>query len=196
MKGSKARMREGPIFFETVSVLGIQADDKTQTRRAFRVPEGHIGHPAGIAGSKENPLRLVWAGGVLRPRYRPGDILWVRETWGVGIQLAGGIIYRADYAGKNAPLAEGQKWRPSMIMPRELARIFLRVMDVRVERLQDISEGDIAAEGITDTARYTPGENIRRFAAFWDSFNAKRGYAWETNPWVWVYTFERIPGYK
>ena len=185
-------MAERPIFFEVTSVLAIRADLKTQTRRAFRVPEDCEGRPAGIAGNKENPLRLEWAGGVHRPRYQPGDILWVRETWGIGIQLAGGIIYRADYAGKQAPLAEGQKWRPSMIMPRELARIFLRVTDVRVERLQDISERDAIAEGLADAARYTPRRNIRRFADFWDSFNAKRGYAWATNPWVWVYTFERV----
>ena len=172
-----ANSKEKPIFFETASVVAIQADIKTQTRRAFRPPEG----PPGTA-------LKGW-----RPQYQVGDILWVRETWGVGIQLSGGIIYKADYIGKKAPpLAEGHKWHPSMRMPRHMARIFLRVTDARVERLQDISESDAVAEGLTDPTRYTPGENIQRFAAFWDNFNVKRGYGWETNPWVWAYTFERV----
>ena len=171
---------EKPIFFNETSVLAIMAGLKTQTRRAFRLPEGQTSPPTGAA-------LKGW-----RPCYKPGDVLWVRETWGVGIQLAGGIIYRADYTGRKAPLAEGYKWRPSMIMPRHTARIFLRITDARVERLQDISESDAVAEGLTDPTRYTPGENIQRFAAFWDNFNVKRGYGWETNPWVWAYTFERV----
>ena len=175
-----AALKEKPIFFETTSVLAILAGTKTQTRRAFCLPEGQASPPAGAA-------LKGW-----RPLYQPGDILWVRETWGVGIQLAGGIIYKADYVGRRAPLAEGFKWRPSMIMPRCAARIFLRVTDARVERLQDISEYDAIAEGLADATHYTPRENIARFAEFWDGFNVKRGYGWETDPWVWAYTFERM----
>ena len=180
------------IFFDTVSVRGILDDTKTQTRRAILLPEGCTGQPTGVAGSTQDPLGLIWSGGIKYPRYQPGDILWVRETWGIGIQLAGGVIYKADYVGRQAPLAEGYKWRPSMRMPRELARIFLLVTDLKLERLQDISERDIAAEGITDTALYTPGENILRFADFWDSFSVKRGCGWVTNPWAFAYTFERV----
>ena len=165
-----ANNKEKPIFFEMTSVLAISADIKTQTRRAFRPPWGGSG----------------------QHKYEPGDILWVKETWGIGIQAAGGVIYKADYAGKPPPLAEGYKWKSSMVMPREVARIFLRVTDARMERLQDISERDAIAEGLTDATRYTPRENIARFVAFWDGFNVKRGYGWGTNPWVWAYTFERV----
>jgi hypothetical protein len=166
-------LKEKPIFFNTVSVQGILKGIKTQTRRAFRPPWGGAGHH----------------------KYQPGDILWVRETWVVGAQAADSVIYRADYAGKRTPLAEGYKWKPSMIMPRDAARIFLRVTDVRLQRLQDISERDAIEEGLTDAARYTPRENIQRFADFWDSFNSKRGYGWDTNPWVWAYTFELVKPY-
>lgn len=169
-----------PIFFDTVSVRAILTGLKTQTRRAFSLSE-----------SRPDPLTEASLKG-WRPQYQRGDILWVRETWGVGIQAAGGIIYKADYIDKQAPLAEGEHWRPSMRMPRDIARIFLRVTDVRLERLQDISEGDAIAEGLDNAPAYTTKENIERFAAFWDSFSVKRGYGWDTNTWVWAYTFERI----
>lgn len=178
--GALAPKKEKPIFFDETSVRAIFAGVKTQTRRAFHLPESQIENLAGATLKGWHPC------------YQPGDILWVRETWGVGIQAAGGIIFRADYAGKKAPLAEGHKWRPSLIMPRHAARIFLRVTDVKVERLQDISECDAIAEGLEDATNYTPSENIGRFVDFWNNFNLKRGYGWDTNPWVWAYTFERI----
>lgn len=179
-EGAPAFKKEKQIIFEETSVLAILAGIKTQTRRAFCVPEGQTGRPTGIA-------LKGW-----RARYQPGDILWVRETWGISTQAAGGIIYRADYAGKKAPLTVGYKWRPSRIMPRYAARIFLRITNVRVERLQEISEHDAIAEGLADAFLYTPRENIQRFVNYWDSFNLKRGYGWDTNPWVWAYTFKRI----
>lgn len=169
-----------PIFFDTVSVRTILAGLKTQTRRAFSLSQSR---PDVLT---ESSLK-GW-----HPQYQRGDVLWIREAWGIGIQSAGGIIYKADYIDKQAPLAEGQRWRPSLRMPRNAARIFLRVTDVRVERLQDISESDAIAEGLENAAAYTPKENIERFAAFWDSFSAKRGYGWDTNPWVWAYTFELV----
>ncbi len=173
---------EKPIFFDPVSVQAVLTGLKTQTRRAFSLSEGR---PDVLT---ESALK-GW-----RPQYKRGDILWVREAWGIGIEAAGGIIYKADYIDKKAPLAEGQHWRPSMRMPRSVARLFLRVTDVRLERLQDISEGDAIEEGLDNAADYTPEQNIARFAAFWDSFSVKRGYGWDINPWVWAYTFERIKG--
>lgn len=75
-------------------------------------------------------------------------------------------------------------------MPKEIARIFLRVTDVRVERVQDITEQDAEREGVKS---YDPMFSSKEeFAVLWDSLNAKRGYGWDKNPWVWVYTFERI----
>jgi hypothetical protein len=91
-------------------------------------------------------------------------------------------------------------------MPKEAARIFLRVTDVRAERLQDISVVDVMAEGLPcDNEINNPDQSTHDgikawnlayaqhlFRELWDSLNAARGYGWETNPWVWVYEFERI----
>ena len=101
----------------------------------------------------------------------------------------------------------GWHWRPGMFMPRRFSRITLEITDVRVERLQDISEGDALAEGTADLpnpcgyadtdhfaccAKY-PHSNRERFAALWDSINGKRpGCSWADNPWVWAISFRRI----
>jgi len=141
--------------------------------------------------------------------YKPGDVLYVKETWGKDEN--GEYVYRTNYGTtENDSFPPSMfKWKPSIHMPREAARIFLKVTNVRVERLQDITEEDAIAEGISwlDEACYsnngwTPtlydpdsgGSPVFRdgFAALWDNLNAKRGYSWESNPWVWVYEFERI----
>ena len=110
--------------------------------------------------------------------YRPGDILYVRETWAkVGDNAYG---YKAD------DVWIVPRWRPSIHMPREAARIFLRVTDVRVERLQNMQPYDIAFEGF---------RRQRDFIAFWDSSIKKADrslYGWDASPWVWVIEFERI----
>ena len=101
--------------------------------------------------------------------------------------------------------ADTMPWRPSIHMPKEAARLFLRVTDVRVERLQDIKNADLRAEGIP--IPFLPQElnsqfnrlgaindckqAREEFMSLWDSLNAARGYGWTSNPWVWVYTFER-----
>jgi hypothetical protein len=92
--------------------------------------------------------------------------------------------------------ADGLKWRPSIFMPKEAARLFLQVANVRVERLQDITEEDALKEGVK---AYGPnncsGTSARiAFAELWDSLNEKRGYGWNTNCWVWVIEFERVEG--
>ena len=139
---------------------------------------------------------------------KPGDILWVREIWcklwaldidDVPIDGTEKFYYAAD--GYNPtpfnrfPDADGYnggrdcpRWRPSVHMPREAARLFLRVTGVRVERLQDISEDDARAEGVQVIG--CP-EYWMEFAALWDSFYTKRDYDWDTNPWVEVIEFER-----
>lgn len=105
------------------------------------------------------------------------------------------------------------RWRPSIFMPRWASRITLRVTDVRAKRVQDISEEDALAEGVREITKdgmvkkyavydfgdysSTPWQDMPRdtktaFRVLWDSINAKRGYSWKSNPWVWCYTFERI----
>jgi hypothetical protein len=152
--------------------------------------------------------------------YRNSTPLWVRETWNAAYKdnartKVTHYIYKAS-----EPNGAGW-WRSSIHMPREAARIFLRVKDVRVERLWDITEQDAINEGILsnkvremllDIPRNTEkwcsysakaaqdkgqerprtATNIGAFAYLWDKLNAKRGYGWDTNPFVWVISFERI----
>ena len=122
--------------------------------------------------------------------YRPGDILYVRETW---CQPATHTFwYKADSSIQNV------LWRPSVSMPREAARIFLRVTDVRVERLQDISDKDLLREGevpyICADGTFDRKNTKTSFLGMWDATLKPKDralYGWEANPWVWVIEFER-----
>lgn len=128
---------------------------------------------------------------VFKPTYLPGDILYVRESWGVYCRKwweASHFEYRASWKAEETPfgLAEPPKWRPSIHMPKDAARIFLLVTDVRVERLQDITEEQAVAEGVADRAA---------FASLWDSTIAPSKldqYGWDANPWVWATPFECV----
>ena len=146
-----------------------------------------------------------------RPPYNIGDKLWVRESHvftnhGNPVYKADFRDNRGDYWASVASDPKGVKWRPSIHMPREAARLFLEVREIRVERLQDISLKDIEAEGFYcedstgswsdfkdknfvfhDT--YAPGMRIH-FAKFWNAINGKG--AWKSNPWVFVYGFMRV----
>jgi len=92
------------------------------------------------------------------------------------------------------------RWRGGRFMPRWASRITLEITDVRVERVQEISEDDVLAEGCglrpwyLNASGYPEGPRTAGFAELWDSINAKRGYPWEDNPWVWVVEFERVEG--
>lgn len=150
------------------------------------------------------------------PYGEPGGELYVRETYALEQRLddkAPSTIdpkdaYRRWYAAsggagsETGPNARG-RWRPSIHMPKWAARIRLRVKDVRVERLQAISEEDAAAEGVPGSrdvkyAAFAPYEQIDgsyvrpNFRHLWDEINAGRGFGWYVNPWVWVVDFERI----
>ena len=165
-----------------------------------------------VYANRENAMNSVE--GVMRLcKYRPGDILWVRETWA---EMPHGFVYRAD---DETP--EGwhlTAWKPSIHMPREAARIFLRVTNVQVERLQQITNEDVGREGITPRwygggckcSAYEPGcmdercenrEAYERmcygtpFLELWDRTVKPAdlpAYGWYANPWVWVISFERI----
>ena len=151
------------------------------------------------------------------PYGQVGDRLWVRETWAVSrlynnlaprlIDKDATVLYFAD--GKEKSYWIGRT-RPSIFMPRWASRITLEITEVRVERLQEISDEDAIAEGIE---RHTDSGNnifwfevasdyhgstqsvtaIEAFGKLWDSLNAKRGYSWESNPWVWVINFKEMP---
>ncbi len=137
----------------------------------------------------------------LCPYGLPGNRLWVRETW-TPIPEAKPSGYFTDpkwkdrvafYAADNdRPMWAGDKWRPSIFMPRAASRITLEVVSIRVERVQSISEADAEAEGV-DYIPSAPAALTHRtsFARLWDKINGKRA-PWESNPWVWCITFKRI----
>lgn len=126
-----------------------------------------------------------------------GQKLWVRETWGICPDY-NEPRYKADKGMDR--IAVGGKWKPSIFMPKKYARIWLEVTGLKLERLQDISEKDAMAEGISWTKQHHPlgtynyGKSSakRAFQELWNSVNKKRGYSWEINPWVWAIGFERI----
>lgn len=114
----------------------------------------------------------------------PGDIMYVRETWK---KAPNGYYYYEDW--QKDDIADVTKWHPSIHMPKEAARIWLKVTDVRVERLQDMTDDDAEAEGCFDYTSTALG-----FPDVWDSTIKKSDidrYGWDANPWVWVIEFER-----
>ena len=160
------------------------------------VPEsGYVLYSRGKGGCWNQKTKPI------HPPCQPGDILWVRETWCIFDDLPyDNYAYRSDYGTTEDDSFPPSmfKWRPSIHMPKVAARIFLRVTGVRAERVQEITLSDIEREGLycdppytRDHFAYAPGM-WKHWRMLWDSINAKRGYGWDTNPWVWVYTFERM----
>jgi hypothetical protein len=96
-----------------------------------------------------------------------------------------------EYWSEYVENPELYRWRPSIHMPRWASRITLKVTNIRVERLNDITEQDAQDEGIL--MDHTEGYygSLPGYIDLWDSLNAKRGFSWDSNPWVWVYTFEK-----
>jgi hypothetical protein len=188
-----------PIIFSTPMVQAILDGKKTQTRRVVKINGCPITSPKeSLELTKEGLIYHSFCSmsGYYKPLCQPGDILWVRETWGKDEN--GEYVYRTNYGTTEDDSFPPSmfKWKPSIHMPREAARIFLRVKTVRVERLQDITEEDAIAEGMSKTlvdgVVFISAKG--NFHVFWDSLNIKRGYGWDTNPWVWVYEFEGICG--
>ena len=135
------------------------------------------------------------------PPYHTDDILYVRETWcGLPVNEAGHMrghtiyYYKAD--GELRPKGWRGTWHPSIHMPKEAARIWLKVTDVRVERLQEITSEQICREGVeVEYPHVLNGEEKRyAFSRLWDSTIKKSDldrYGWNASPWVWVIEFER-----
>ena len=178
---------ERPIIFSTPMVEAILAGQKTQTRRVMRPQPVWREASDGRSDTSFGP-------------YQVGDTLWVRETF-ANMALPGYDPIWTYKAGAPSTDVEGWmppgvKWRPSIHMPRAAARLFLRVTRVRVERLQEMGPKDAIAEGVFSAPdRYhVDGVNpypVASFSELWDSLNAKRGYGWSVNPWVYVIEFER-----
>ena len=204
-----------PILFSTEMVQAILEGRKTQTRRIIK-PQPKKGIIAtafdfkkGFYASKikieENPDRFEITK-LFKPKYQTGDILWVRESFAKPPIYAFGVKYIYK-AGFNESICG---WKPSIHMPKEAARIFLEVTNVRVERLQDISEEDAIAEGIDKKGdlyfNYFESEKLEKlekffpkeyfykeipkvsFMSLWSKINGID--SWIANPWVWVYEFK------
>ena len=190
-------MSEKPILFNTEMVRAILDGRKTQTRRVIRFPEGTTGHLP-PSGAKDY---IYWPGGIKRAPYKPSDTLWVRETWKqytagtAGPGLIDGYLYKADEPQDTSGMMVEDRWHPSIHMPRKAAKLFLQVINVHVEKLQEITDQDCFAEGVEDTGIDWPELPKAGFKNLWESTLKKtdlQKYGWNANPWVWVISFKRI----
>ncbi len=202
---------EKPILFNTEMVQAILEGRKTVTRRVIKLPK-HV-------EEQENGLYTLYAEGgayidakfetvkdYINPPYKIGDILYVRETWGIQSMKNYGkrvkFLFKAETNKelKEVALSESRYddmlkysfkngWQPSLFMPKEAARVFLEVTDVRVERVQGITYEESLKEGLkTRYDGWTLG-----FKNLWDSTLKKEQlglYGWDANPWVWVIEFK------
>ena len=225
-------MKERPILFSAPMVQAILDGRKTQTRRVVKPqPTEFVGGP-GVTLRDGSPAPLVplddsvepYGREIVCPYGQPGDQLWVRETFAEGFTYGGGnkvVWYRADQQARfaerieavcdYASVPENVRWRPSIHMPRWASRITLEIKDVRVQRLQEISEADAIAEGI-DPQRcqhcgYTwgdcrqhmdhrlcvgrePESAAAAYKTLWSQIHGPG--SWHANPWVWAITFRRV----
>lgn len=192
-----------PILFNTEMVRAILDGRKTCTRRIckdaneYTVPDMDFynadrrTYAVHNFADKEHMEQLSTA--ERNCPICPGDILYVRETW---MDYAGRTMYRADcdkYRLESLKLAEFS-WEPSIHMPKEVARIWLKVTDVRVERLQEMDKMEAVKEGIDPRLCISLGHALMKFKKLWNSTIKKSDldrYGWDVSPWVWVIEFER-----
>lgn len=215
-------MKTKPILFSTEMVQAILEGRKTQTRRVVKGLEelnepffqSLVQHASGLI-----TFSSLDSNKVIEPKNtygNIGDILWVRETWSYGSDSLP-FIYKSGYPNnipnhfENIPDISEIKWKPSIHMPKEAARIFLKITNVRVERLFDISGEDAIAEGIdfsiinnikeyrdylVNDTEHVFGKNSfpstpqASFLSLWEKINGLESV--NSNPWVWVIEFERV----
>ena len=202
-------MKERPILFKGPMVRALLDGTKTQTRRVVKMKR----HQQIEEREDGTPWPWMYDGDrdadswMACPYGQPGDRLWVRETFAEGIHQLADVnhwAYAADPFGNQQRL--GDRWKPSIHMPRWASRITLEITGVRVERLQDISEADAIAEGIErqddgigwrrgpitadvpNTATRTAFPKLA-YQSLWESINGPG--SWAANPWGWVIEFRR-----
>lgn len=213
--------KERPIIMDSDSVRAILDNRKSQTRRLVKPQPESI---KVIADGKRLSINkdgfLKYEKPLDTPYGIPGDRLWVRETWAFprfqddltpsGVNYTQAIFYKPDVIRRlSGPGTDGPwwmppdrgKWRSPIHMPRWVSRLTLEIKNVRVERVQEISEDDARREGVDawfpkspELLRYVQegGSYRNGFHEQWDDLNAKRGYPWSSNPWVFVIEFRRI----
>lgn len=211
-------MKERPIIFSEEMVLAILAGKKTQTRRIIKPQPVYfpkdatsvlwadphlIGEKAFHVMGKGGKFIGSWRG---KSKYgKPGDFLWVRENLRLKLytyrehdgrnelptmalyEAGGGVPF--EWHGKT-----GREIIPSIHMPRSASRITLRITNVRLERLQAITDADALQEGVSRTNTSLSGYAKERFKRLW--LNIHGLGSWDSNPWVWVIEFERIDNEK
>ncbi len=220
-----------PILFNTEMVEAILKGQKTESRRVMKPQPGKNvtrlfplegKQWKGYFGSREE-------GACMKPKYQKGDVLYIRETWAHGYidysdngcsrerwfepsresdgEFLKGIssyFYRANMSQQDQEELH-MLWKPAIHMPKEAARIFLKVTDVRAERLQNMGIYDALQEGVPVSReelnrmnllnQWEGPEVMAEFRKLWDSTiqkEAREKFGWDGNPWVWVYEFERI----
>ena len=198
-----------PILFNTEMVRAILDGRKSCTRRLVKFlpgenPQwtGYIRDELMLYNGKNEPC-------IRKAPYQPGDILYVRETWHKYTKRVGKgeSCHLAEFYGYKASIANSEDaeepWKSSIHMPKKAARIWLKVTNMRVERLQDITEDGAEAEGAIDNRGFihSPEDEYDRiytarehFIGIWDRTIKKSDldiYGWDANPWVWVIEFER-----
>ena len=220
---------ERPILMSAPMVRAILAGMKTQTRRAIRKQFSTEAEPAEVSATSPEGWQILGHSGlwwddsgaciddaIRCPYGRPGDRLWVRETWQHSNFPLGPydesctVFYRADYLddphgpdGEKSNEGKYRKWVPSIHMFRSASRILLEITAVRVERLQDISEADAISEGCyksprfpqsglwtADDRSFTGSGPIGCYRWLWESINGPG--SWDANPWVWVIEFRSV----
>jgi hypothetical protein len=210
-------MKERPILFTGPMVRALLDGSKMQTRRAVK-PQPQMVTDKRTAPWEGDPavlLQLMLQSGKPCPYGQPGDQLWVRETFAPvgdfrGIDPGTGALgdrafFSADHPhGVDHDDGTPLKWKPSIFMPRSLCRIRLEITGVRVERLNDISETDAKAEGITphevrqitlfgasadERSAIFRRAAVQPYRALWETINGAG--SWAANPWVWVISFKR-----
>ena len=207
-----------PILFNAEMVRAILDGRKSCTRRLVKFLSGenprwtgYIKDELMLYNGKNEPC-------IRKAPYQPGDLLYVRETWGISNMddesKMAYIVYRASEEQENEgcrevhlpdekfekmyeSMAESEpEWHPSIHMPKEAARIWLKVTDVRLERLQEITIDGIRNEGLSSMAVHAGDMEIalKEWELLWSSTIKKSDldrYGWDANPWVWVIKFER-----
>ncbi len=217
-----ATVRERPILFSKQMILALLSGAKTQTRRAIKCPqwfEGHLLHAKNEHGGYDVMSDHEGGEQMFCPYGKPGYQLWVKETHClVADPGAEPSEYRGTHRGECVVVdyyasgphtrimdripkgsANARRWRPSIFMPKWASRITLEIESVRVERLQEISDMDALAEGVTiRTDAHIASEYVHgavspaqfEYFALWEAING-RG-SWDKNPWVWVLTFRKL----
>lgn len=195
-----------PILFNTEMVRAILNRRKSCTRRLIKPqPDEKHTYPLGFVNDSTERKDIGSFGfgtselggsiQYMKPPYHPGDILYVRETW---YKDKYRYMYRANYSDSEKFYRDGKeikiKWHPSIHMPKEAARIWLKVTDVSVQRLQDMDKMDAVKEGIDTRLCINLNHALAKFKKLWNSTIKKSDldrYGWDANPWVWVIEFER-----